>query len=327
MKLIMPNKLELLSCSISESDAVDGALWSASTTYSAGQKVRYNHVIYESLLDGNRNNKPDGEWSGLDAKWKKVDATLPWKMLDDFVETQTVAPENETLQFCVPFKNGDAFALLNTQGIVAKVKITDLDADGSIKDISAHSLYEYNYEELQGNEILLKKDYILLADIFHHSLYEYNYFPFRNIENIAATGIASPANGTLCVEIESCEGHSAAVGHVIVGRAYELGLTKYGAEIGFTDYSRKETDEFGVTRLVRRSYAKRISPELYLHPNQKDYVVSLLHEARGLPCLWIGDNIDNGYQSLTTYGWLEDFRLVCEGPNEDVLSLEIQGLI
>ena len=58
-----------------------------------------------------------------------------------------------------------------------------------------------------------------------------------------------------------------------------------------------------------------------------DYVCQTLESMRGTPCVWIGDNSDDGHQCLTIFGWLEDFRMVCEGPNEIQMSLEIQGLI
>ena len=152
-KVIKPNTLELLECSVAESDDVDGVVWKADTTYSHGQKVRYGHVSYESLSDSNKGNKPSETWSGTEAKWKKIGATAPWRMLDDFVETSTVSPEGQKLTFTVPFVRANAFCLLNLHG--ASVKVTVL-GDGDvvdfeetyeiIKDIEGFSLYSYDYD-------------------------------------------------------------------------------------------------------------------------------------------------------------------------------------
>lgn len=308
MKVIVPNELSLLSCSIAESDTVDAPLWDAGKTYSQGQKVRYNHVIYESLLDGNKNNAPDTQWSGVEAKWKKMEATLPWKMLDDYVETQTRAPLEQNLSFCVPFNRADSFAFLNLEGSTARVRV-------------------YDDDEPDGEEVIYDQETNLIADIWHLSLYEYNYLPITSIKHLTVTDLPQVFSGRLCVDIDPGTGATAAIGHVVAGKAYKLGYTQYGAELGFTDYSRKITDEFGVTTLVRRSFASRESLPVYLHPDQMDYVAGILQEVRGRPCVWIGDNGDYGHKSLTVYGWLEDFRMVCEGPNENQLSLEIQGLI
>ena len=114
---------------------------------------------------------------------------------------------------------------------------------------------------------------------------------------------------------------------MVVGAARHLGATLYDAEVGMTDYSRKDVDDFGVATLVRRSFASTTSLPLYLHPDRMDFVARVLQSIRATPCVWIGDNQDDGHQSLTVYGWLEDWRMVCAGPNETQLSLEIQGLI
>ena len=305
MKVIKPNTLELLGCSVAESDDVDGVAWDEATTYSQGQKVRHEHVSYESLADSNKGNKPSETWSGTEAKWKKLGATLPWRMLDDFVETSTAAPEGQKLTFSVPFSRANAFCLLNLQG--ASVKVTVL-GDGDVVD------FEETYE--------------IIKDIDGFSLYSYDYDLIESIDSLVNTEIPISIYGKLSVEIDpGGPGSVASVGHVIAGRARTLGQTLYDVEVGITDYSKKETDPFGVTTFVRRSYAKRASLELYLHPSQSDFVAATLQELRATPSLWIGDNVDNGYTALTIYGWVEDWRSVYTGPNEQQLSVDIQGLI
>lgn len=304
MKVIKPNTLELLECSVAESDDVDGVAWDETTTYSQGQKVRYEHVSYESLAGSNKGNIPSETWSGTSAKWKRLGATLPWRMLDDFVETQTVGQEGESLTFTVPFSRATAFGLLNLTGATVHVTVTD-DDEG----------------------VFFDKTYSIVKDIDDFSLYSYNFDEIQSVDTLLATGIPMPISGTLAVEIDPGSGATASVGHVIVGRDRSLGGTLYDAEVNITDYSRKEADEFGVTTFVRRSYAKRASLELYLHPRQSDFVASILQELRATPALWIGDNIDNGYTALTVFGWVEDWRSVYSGPNEQQLSVDVQGLI
>ena len=304
-KVIKPNKLELLACSVPESDDVDGVTWDEAATYSQGQKVRYEHVSYESLSGNNKGNKPSETWSGTEAKWKKIGATAPWRMLDDFVETSTVGPEGQKLTFTVPFARANAFCLLNLQG--ASVKVTVL-GDGDVVD------FEETYETIK--------------DIEDISLYSYAYDLIDSVDSLVNTEIPISAYGKLLVEIDPGRLNSvASVGHVIVGRVRTLGMSKYDAEVGITDYSKKETDEFGVTTFVRRSYAKVANLNLYLHPSKSDSVAATLQELRASPALWIGDNVDNGYLALTIYGWVEDWRSVYTGPNEQQFSVDIQGLI
>lgn len=307
MKLIVPNTLtDFLSISVSETDAADGVLWSATATYAKDAKVRHEHVSYASLDNGNTGNDPSKTWSGDNAKWKKLEATGPYMMLDEFVETQTKGPKGGKLSFCVPFNRADAYALLNMRGNSASVKITDLDTE----------------------EVILEETLNLLEDITRLSLYDYNYSLIRTVKRSVHTSLPLVLNGSLCVEIEAGDEElEPAIGHVVVGRQHEIGWTEYGAELGFTDYSKKTTDDFGVTRFVRRSSASHTSLPIYLHPDDLDFVAETLNGVRSMPCLWIGDNEDDGKQSLTVYGWMEDFRIVYDGPNECNLSLEIQGLI
>lgn len=134
-----------------------------------------------------------------------------------------------------------------------------------------------------------------------------------------------PILGTLEVTLSGIE--DPAIGHVVCGRTSVLGKTKYGAEVGETDYSRKETDEFGVTTFIRRASASNMSLPLYLHPDQSDAVKRILTNLRATPALWVGDNRDEGFEALTIWGWKEEHRLVYAGLNEIEFKLDIQGLI
>ena len=67
-------------------------------------------------------------------------------------------------------------------------------------------------------------------------------------------------------------------------------MTQYNTRLGIRDYSRKDTDEFGNTRLVKRANAKRTSLPLFLRPSRLDSVREILARMHGLPALWLGDD-------------------------------------
>ena len=306
-KVIEPSTLTLTACSIAESNAVDGATWSSTTTYAKDAVVRYNHVRYQSLAANNVGKDPSVETnnSGTDAKWRKLGATGPYKMLDDFVETQTVGTEGTPLTFTVPFDHANSFALLNLSADTVTVKITD---------------------GVGGDGVLFEETIEMVADIGSYSLYDYCFSRIKNTTDIIRSGIVYGVGGTLEVTVVAGT-QTPAVGHVVVGVAHTIGLTKFDAESRLTDYSKKTVDDFGVATLVRRSFAKRISLPIYLHPDQSDYVAGILTSLRARPCVWIGDYRDAGFNALTVYGWIEDWRSVYSGPNEQQLSVDIQGLI
>ena len=305
MKIIKPNSLNLLSCSISESDAVDGSVWSSSTSYSEGALVRYNHITYKSLSSGNVNNNPAQNTGGDDPAWQKIGATMPYRMLDDFVETKTVSPVGQALTFSVPFAKADSFALLNMGGYECHVNIKEQDDtvmyDETLvltNDITALSLYEYYFSIITSDDINLKTD-----------------VPVTN-------------NGVMTVTITPASAQdSAYIGHVIIGRNQYIGETKYSAEVGITDYSKKIQDEFGVTTFVKRSHTRNASINLFIQPFRANAIARLLTELRATPILIEGGNRDKGEEALAIYGWIEDWRCTYDGPNENELKIEINGLI
>lgn len=306
MKVVPPASLTLIESSVSESDAVDSPLWSASTTYAAGDRVRRDHVRYESLISGNVGKDPaKTSLGGLSDAWRTLGATNPYAMLDDFVDTQTeaTAPEGEvSLSFAVPFTRCTAFALLNVDAARAEIVITDEDnvpqvnmTFGLVEDIGSLSPFDYLFAEVDSRR------------------------------SVIVTGLPLYLPGTLRVTLYATE--RAGIGHVVCGRELDIGWTKWGAGVGETDYSRKSTNDFGVTTLIKRPSAATESLDLYLHPDRADAVKRILTSLRATPALWIADNFGEGTEALTVYGWREDFRLVYAGPNEMQFKLEIQGLI
>lgn len=306
MKIIKPNTLTLASCSVSETDDVDGATWASGTTYSTGDLVRYQHISYKSLKDSNVGNTPPDNISGDDPYWQKVGATMPYRMLDDYVETTTDGTAGGTLTFSVTFSRGDSIALLNMTGVEVDITIVD-SADSTT---------------------VLNEEISLIEDIDSLSLYEYYFSPIVTKDVYVNTNLAIIISGTMTVTIKSGGGTTVpSIGHVIVGRRQTVGETKYGAEVGITDYSKKETDEFGVTSFVKRSYAKNASVSLFTSPNRADKIATMLYDVRSTPILIQGSNVDTSYAAMTIYGWIEDWRMVYEGPNEQEISVEVQGLI
>lgn len=305
-KAIPPNVLDLIQCSVQETDDADGVVWALSATYTKGQKVRHKHQSYESTVDSNKGNEPSKiTSSGTENVWMPLGATVPYRLIDEFVESQTSGADGESLTFTVPFNRATAFGLLNLEGFTLTVEIED-DDEG----------------------LMFSETYNLIKDISDFSLWQYNYLPIENVDAIVKTGIPIVISGQMRVTITSGgDGSFARCGMVVVGRDVDLGGTLYGAQVGVLDFSRKETNDFGQTTLVKRSYASTASVDLYHHPDKADYVASTLKKLRAQNVLWVLDNQDARFSSLTIYGWLEDWRSVFEGPNEQQLALDIQGVI
>jgi hypothetical protein len=112
---------------------------------------------------------------------------------------------------------------------------------------------------------------------------------------------------------------------LLVGAVVELGVVQAGATSGIKDYSIKETDAFGVTTLVQRSFAKRSSYTLWVPISQLRRVHSTLSALRAVPCVWVAST-EYELSPLTVYGVYKDFNILVNYVDYCTCSLEIEGL-
>jgi hypothetical protein len=116
---------------------------------------------------------------------------------------------------------------------------------------------------------------------------------------------------------------SVSCGTLLVGRQLSLGDTEHGADIGIIDYSRKETDQFGVTSVVERAFAKRMTAKVVMPTDAIDDIHRSLAALRATPVLWIGSE---SFESLTVYGFYKEFSIDIAYPTVSYCSLTIEGL-
>lgn len=113
-----------------------------------------------------------------------------------------------------------------------------------------------------------------------------------------------------------------AVGTLLFGRIVALGVTETSPTAEISDYSRKETDEFGDVTVVERAWAKRMVARTLFRADAVDPVFERIATVRALPSLWIADD---GTDALSVYGFCKDFSIEV-GETTAKLSLQIEGL-
>jgi hypothetical protein len=106
-----------------------------------------------------------------------------------------------------------------------------------------------------------------------------------------------------------------------------LGDTEFGATAGITDYSRKETDDFGVTTFVRRAFSKRMSARAMVPTAQVGKLQRALADLRATPCVWVGADDMTMYAPLVVFGFYRDFSINVAYPTRSYCSFEVEGLI
>lgn len=110
----------------------------------------------------------------------------------------------------------------------------------------------------------------------------------------------------------------------IVGSHVDLGITETGVTVGITDYSRKDTDDFGATRIVPRAWAKRMTVRSQVPSVRVDAIQRALAGLRARPALYIGED---GFDSLAVYGFSKDFSIDLQCGDASYCSFTIEGLI
>jgi hypothetical protein len=102
-----------------------------------------------------------------------------------------------------------------------------------------------------------------------------------------------------------------------------LGTTETTPTISIVDYSRRETDDFGVTTVVERGFARRLSVRLALATADVDVVQLRLAELRASSARWIADD---RFAWLDVEGFYKDFELDLATPSISYCTLTVEGL-
>lgn len=299
MKFIRPATIgdaQFVSSTLPESDY---AAWSSGTTYAAGARCisTTTHRIYESVQASNLNHSPVtdiGTW------WIDIGPTNRWAWLDQSVGTLTSGTSLMSITLA-PGVVVDSLALLDVTG------------GGSLQVVMVNGM------DTVYNQTFAMSDTSALVDW-------YTYF-FSPIEPRGALIVSdlppySEAQITITVNGSAAIG----VGTLVLGTSVEVGATRYGAGVGIVDYSRKETDSFGVVSVTERAYAKKIDVQCIVDNGRVDYVTTQLAAVRATPCIWVSGNANSRYESLLAYGFYKDFGLEIAYPNHSTFSILIEGL-
>lgn len=150
---------------------------------------------------------------------------------------------------------------------------------------------------------------------------------YEDITELVITDIPTFSSGTIRIivtrgsaldPIAVCE-----VGAVLIGKAYEVGGTSYGASIGIQDFSTIDADTFGNYDIVERAYSKRASLQVMVATADLAYTYNQLAKLRARKTLFIGDT---NYGTTAIYGFPSDWSIVIQYQNYALLNIDIKGL-
>jgi hypothetical protein len=300
MKVIKPTTItpsSIISSSLAETEVA----WSSATTYSIGAVV-YDGLdgIYQAVTS-NTNKQPKN--NPLD--WTYIRPSNRWALFDS--EASTVSTGTTTITFKIATGTLEGIAFLNLVANSVSITVTDgvsgptiYQATQSLSSSTFFDWYEYFFRD---TDTALIRTQAVFTDL-----------PLLNYTN---TYTEVTITGTGTVSIGTCT----------FGTISEIGSAEYGVTSGITDYSVKQTDEFGQTTFVRRAYSKRMSGRVLVDNKQLNSVQRTLYSLRAVPALWIASQNPDLEEALVVFGYYRDFSTDISYPNYSYCSLEIEGLI
>lgn len=296
--MIIIDPIDIMPSMVVSNSAVDEALpqWAAGT-YSQGDEVIYERKIYE-VLASSTTDRPDLGVLKTPPSWLDVGAVNSWRMFDELIETQSTA----ATELAVQIQAGSvvtAVSAFNVSAVTMTVRMTDPDA-GVV------------FEETRT-----------LADVGVSNWWEYFFKPIDRVSDVIFSGLPSYPMATIEVIFSEPTG-TAAVGFLTLGLQVELGMTLSGVSAGIIDYSRKTTDEFGRTTIVRRGFSKRAEYDVAVDTAQTGRVQRILAGVRSKPVVWIGDK---DKEATIVIGFFRDFNINVRGVCMSDATISVEGLV
>lgn len=273
----------------------DYAAYNAGTTYALGDRVIYDHGIYQSLAASNVGSTP----STTPAKWVFVSATNRFKLFDLVNSSQTA--QSTTMSYT-----------MRTGTVVTAIGAVNLTSVFTIRIRVVSDAYGLVYDET------ITRTRRPAASGW------WNWYYGRRSEALASYYVDLPSFADAEIIIDFTGLADMAVGTLILGQVsrWGIGLTA-GVSLGIRDYSRKETNEFGDVVLTRRKYANKAQFPMVLNAGEVDSFHRFLAGIRATPCLWIGSGT---YDSATVYGYYQDFEILISYPTVAECNLTLEGL-
>lgn len=298
MRFIRPIEVtqdKLIASNVAEADH---PAWSATATYSIGNKVMLNHQNYEALAAVPAGVKPGEEviTSTSPAKWLSLGATNRWKMFDQIVGTLTTHPESVSVTIS-PGEVVNSLALINVQGESVTAVMTDpiegvvASRQYSLIDGEVDNWYDWFFEEIEF------RTSIVVLDL--------------------------PAYGTASITVTVNSRGMAGVGALVIGKTADIGKALYGTGVGIDDYSRKERDPFGGWIVTEGGFSDTAKFPVAVDTSRVTKIRRMLTEVRAKPVVWVGEET---YEATILYGFFTSFSLVYSGPDVSDCQLEIEGL-
>jgi len=304
LKSLVITDANLTSSTVPENDYPE---WNSATNYLLGDRVIVlsTHKIYQSLQHPNTNNDPindpQNDPDNLPVWWVEIGATNRWRVFDGLRAnvTTSTAPMNYVI---TPDVVTDGVAILNAD-------CQDLDVV-----VTFESVEVYNQNFMLVTRVVL-------------DWYEFFFKPFQQQKNIYIDGLPPLIGAEISITFNRDVG-DVSCGIIAVGNSLFIGQAEYGATSDLRSFSRSEPNEFGVTRLIRRTPKVLTRQRVIADKALTTFLFELREELESVVSVWSTvDEVDSDlFNAYIINGISDRFVINAENPTKTTLELEIREI-
>ena len=152
----------------------------------------------------------------------------------------------------------------------------------------------------------------------------YCFSGFKQKEDLIVTGLnsASYTNASITITLT---GPTVKLGTFNFGMVQVLGVTEMGMKTGITNYSTYDVDQFGVTRIVPRSFSKKINANVMVDRENYNTVYQALVDYKDTAVIVFPSDSED-YSKANAYGHIREWSLSIDYPTYTMLPIEVRGL-
>jgi hypothetical protein len=282
-------------------------VWNAGDSHTVGQEriLLSTHRVYECLIAGVDATSPDISIGLTTPHWIDKRPTNKWAAFDGQINTQSLVVTPLTYVLLPGVFN--ALALYGLDG--ANISISVKDAPGGTV------IYSYTGE--------------LVEPPVDH--YDYYFGRIKPLTKVLCRDIVPYANPEVTITISAATGITVKAGMIALGDLRTLitvegnGGTQFGAKAKPITYSYINTDEFGVTKIIRRTKATDLDIRVRVPRADTDSALATIQDVLDVPAAWIGSDAD-GFTGLNVFG-LASGDVSYEGPAHSIIAINVKGFI
>lgn len=194
----------------------------------------------------------------------------------------------------------------------------------SVATMDVSGVSRVKCEQFNGSTLVYTQTK-LMDNTFLDDYYPYFFEPYDEFTDLLFGPLLPYSNCTVKLTFTpTAAGSTIHCGAALYGNTVSLGEVEYGSNVGIEDFSRIETDEFGVSTLVERGFLKEATYSVNVPDAQLRRVFSTLAALRATPSVWVASDEVN-LSPLNVYG-VPTFRVNIKYYGYSNVSIEIKGI-